>query len=782
MGRRRTKYNTTSIKRNVSKGGSDPQQKRVGVGRFIGNVIAGARNTVESYNVFNSQERAMRDRSLQDLYLEGVIKGGKFDDAWEETTRRLEDEPGKVVGEVITEAGIQIGTLGAGLAIKGTVTGIKAGMIGAKVYGGGLGKGYSVIRNKQVVKKFIKKGRVYEIYGDGTMKIRRAGISDITENRLQRLTRRFAKNRKEDVIRVSGGSAKNIPGDDAAAALKLIDETKVWPAQPIKGTLERMTIEPIEFNVATTSVIANKPGTMFSNVGSAYANISRKETLELISKSEKSVRINPKFTKPDEYVTPTKSNLDITSEYEGIISQQSQLGGNVATLNKGDLHIFKTQVTDIPLDTDTITRSITNIINQGAAVGADILTIKRNVYKGLRYFENVADDTLAAKKASVLKQLKIKTTPSKTLKIVGVTEQLGTSVNREVFPNFLRVETKYVKAPKWLKNPKTGDLLLNEQRDRFDITGQIFGTVGGRTPFYVNTAKKLTKELNYKTTTLERKKEIKLILSDMDFKSKSASLKEVQKKAGTWGNWSNVDKRGVPVGPTSGPPQPTWNIATNVKPKVELPSDAAGWYTSFIEGRMYKENVLPRLKLDKLKPLPEDVKSFVKEKGLTVQQYKDLVYNTNLKSQNLKQALDFVSAKGVKSTNVDNQRMWKVTTQSKRDIAEQSGILTPKGTFPTVVDDMYYIGSPVPGKQTYPRTTIKWSPHVPLSTQIRKTVKGNLAKEKSGYSKNYGKDVRNTRQRKVHKVTEDSSLKEIADLYKGAKLYKGVKLKWGGRF
>ena len=445
MGRRRTKYNTTSIKRNVSKGGSDPQQKRVGVGRFIGNVIAGARNTVESYNVFNSQERAMRDRSLQDLYLEGAIKGGKFDDAWEETTRRLEDEPGKVVGEVITEAGIQIGTLGAGLAIKGTVTGIKAGMIGAKVYGGGLGKGYSVIRNKQVVKKFIKKGRVYEIYGDGTMKIRRAGISDITENRLQRLTRRFAKNRKEDVIRVSGGSAKNIPGDDAAAALKLIDETKVWPAQPIKGTLERMTIEPIEFNVATTSVIANKPGTMFSNVGSAYANISRKETLELISKSEKLVRTNPRFTQAGERLSQTKSPLGPTDEYSSIVSQRSDLSDNIATLTRSDTPMFKAQIPDIPLDAKTINRSLTNIINQGAAVGADRLTIQRSVYKAYQYFENVADDTAAAAK-----------------KANPFSVQLGTPVGEEVLPNLVRVTSVRTNPPKYmlkLSDNKPGKLI-----------------------------------------------------------------------------------------------------------------------------------------------------------------------------------------------------------------------------------------------------------------------------------------------------------------------------------
>ena len=91
---------------------------------------------------------------------------------------------------------------------------------------------------------------------------------------------------------------------------------------------------------------------------------------------------------------------------------------------------------------------------------------------------------------------------------------------RKRIPNFLRVETKYVKAPKWLKNPKTGDLLLNEQRDRFDITGQIFGTVGGRTPFYVNTAKKLTKELNYKTTTLEKNRKINVEATKSEPKTK----------------------------------------------------------------------------------------------------------------------------------------------------------------------------------------------------------------------------------------------------------------------
>ena len=103
-----------------------------GVTRFLSNVYRGASDTVQSYNLLDDRERAIRDKAAQDVLIEGAVKGD-MGGAFDEIGRRARDEPGRVVGELAVEAGINIATLGFGAAAKGAVIGAKVGKTLSKV-------------------------------------------------------------------------------------------------------------------------------------------------------------------------------------------------------------------------------------------------------------------------------------------------------------------------------------------------------------------------------------------------------------------------------------------------------------------------------------------------------------------------------------------------------------------------------------------------------------------------------------------------------------------------
>lgn len=103
-----------------------------GVTGFLSDVYRGASDTVHSYNLLDDRERANRDKAAQDVLIEGAI-GGKLDQSFQELGRRAHDEPGRLVGEIAVEAGINIATLGMGAAVKGAILGAKVGKTLTKV-------------------------------------------------------------------------------------------------------------------------------------------------------------------------------------------------------------------------------------------------------------------------------------------------------------------------------------------------------------------------------------------------------------------------------------------------------------------------------------------------------------------------------------------------------------------------------------------------------------------------------------------------------------------------
>ena len=75
---------------------------------FIGDVAAGSKNTLESYNIFDDtyKDRPLADQSLMDVGV-GTLTGSITpEQGWGEFWNRVEHEPGKIVGEVGTEAAL----------------------------------------------------------------------------------------------------------------------------------------------------------------------------------------------------------------------------------------------------------------------------------------------------------------------------------------------------------------------------------------------------------------------------------------------------------------------------------------------------------------------------------------------------------------------------------------------------------------------------------------------------------------------------------------------------
>jgi hypothetical protein len=275
--------------------------------RFFGNLGAGIHNTLRSYNVFDRVENT-RDRSLQDLYMEGVMTGD-YDEAWGETVRRAEEEPGKLVGEVATEIGVNVATMGAGLAIKGAVTGIKAGKIGAKVYSKSFlsetDRGYeryNLIRNRHAepAQRFVKKGKVHTINKDSSVSIKRAGISDLTENQLQRITRRFTKNKRttlgHDTPKVGGGSGELT---DTGVGLFAKDKVSSGEYSFIKPIINLKGPQPVGEVKIGTGIEKNFTGdTLIDNVGSNLATSKDTPLVEFSTWGGTYIKIEPKFDKP----------------------------------------------------------------------------------------------------------------------------------------------------------------------------------------------------------------------------------------------------------------------------------------------------------------------------------------------------------------------------------------------------------------------------------------------------------------------------------------------------
>ena len=165
------------------------------VKKFASNIVRGAHDTGRSYTseMYDSMtdpgyvEPSYRDATLMDVGVRGAI-GGDLHGARAEAERRYKEEPGRIVGEVAAEAGIAIGTMGAGSAFKGFrtgMTGIKSVRAATRAQGQVGWTRKTGIFKKGGEHKFIgtKRTEIRTINHKGKTRIRnkRTGWQDILE-------------------------------------------------------------------------------------------------------------------------------------------------------------------------------------------------------------------------------------------------------------------------------------------------------------------------------------------------------------------------------------------------------------------------------------------------------------------------------------------------------------------------------------------------------------------------------------------------------------------------
>lgn len=125
------------------------------VNKFTGDVGAGAYNTARGY--VDWSEKPLRDQPLTEVAT-GTLLGSTTPEAgWGEFYRRVDEEPGKIVGEVATEVGVNIATLGAAKAVQGTKIGAKAALQLSKAKGAVKSKVATATRGGREINKGTKK-------------------------------------------------------------------------------------------------------------------------------------------------------------------------------------------------------------------------------------------------------------------------------------------------------------------------------------------------------------------------------------------------------------------------------------------------------------------------------------------------------------------------------------------------------------------------------------------------------------------------------------------------
>lgn len=125
------------------------------VNKFAGDVGAGAFNTARGY--VDWSEKPLRDQPLTEVAT-GTLLGSTTPEAgWGEFYRRVEEEPGKIVGEVATEVGVNVATLGAAKAVQGTKIGAKAALQLSKAKGAVKSKVATATRGGREINKGTKK-------------------------------------------------------------------------------------------------------------------------------------------------------------------------------------------------------------------------------------------------------------------------------------------------------------------------------------------------------------------------------------------------------------------------------------------------------------------------------------------------------------------------------------------------------------------------------------------------------------------------------------------------
>lgn len=222
----------------------DPLER---VSQFVQNVGRGAYDTGRSYTTDiadtahafatgkEQKERSYREETLATVFGRGLFEGN-LEGSFAEASRRVQEQPGRVVGEVAAETAIMLGTMGFGAVAKGA----KVGMTGIKsVRGATKTQGTTGWTRKTGL---VRKGQEQKFIGDKTTTIiktdRKGKVTTKTKktNILDRMERtgiivgeKFSKKigrpTKLGSPMIVGASGKGATtGDDVVRTNKLVDE------------------------------------------------------------------------------------------------------------------------------------------------------------------------------------------------------------------------------------------------------------------------------------------------------------------------------------------------------------------------------------------------------------------------------------------------------------------------------------------------------------------------------------------------------------------------------
>ena len=147
------------------------------VGQFVQNVGRGAYDTGRSYyDIVDTvhagatgreiEQRSYRDESLTTVLGRGLFEGN-LEGSLAEASRRIQEQPGRVVGEVAAETVIMLGTMGFGAVAKGVklgATGIRSTTKGVKTYESTTGFGGANLLD--TTKLTLRAGRQQKTIGD----------------------------------------------------------------------------------------------------------------------------------------------------------------------------------------------------------------------------------------------------------------------------------------------------------------------------------------------------------------------------------------------------------------------------------------------------------------------------------------------------------------------------------------------------------------------------------------------------------------------------------------
>jgi hypothetical protein len=216
----------TQFVHNVGRGGYD-------VGRSYTTDIADTAHSIATGR--EQEQRSYRDETLATVFGRGLFEGN-LEGSFAEASRRVQEQPGRVVGEVAAEAAILAGTMGFGAVAKGA----KVGMTGIKsVRGATKAQGSTGWTRKTGL---IRKGQEQKFVGDKTTTIiktnRKGKVTTKTKktNILDRMERFGAKGGERFGNKIGrpttlgspmiiGASGKGaITGDDIIRTNKLVDE------------------------------------------------------------------------------------------------------------------------------------------------------------------------------------------------------------------------------------------------------------------------------------------------------------------------------------------------------------------------------------------------------------------------------------------------------------------------------------------------------------------------------------------------------------------------------